>query len=79
MNNADLKRVKRRKEKERELDGIDTSNIIQESSGRRSRAAARPQVYAEEDSEEEDEDDGDEEDSEEGDEGNEEDNLSDDG
>lgn len=75
---AEIKAVKKRKEKLKDLEGIDTSNIIEESSrGRRSRSSANsffappPQrkdpVDSDEEDEDEDEDEaGDEDDSSEG-------------
>lgn len=73
---AEIKAVKKRKEKLKDLEGIDTSNIIEESRGRRSRSSANaffapPQrkdpIDSDEEGEDEDEDEaGDEDDSSEG-------------
>lgn len=71
---AEIKVVRKRKEKLKDLEGIDTSNIIEESRGRRSRASSnsffapqrsKPIQLGDED-EDEDEDEEQESDSEEG-------------
>ena len=64
---AELRALKRKKEKEKELDGIDMSNIIEETRGRRSRTVSKPYTYvdkgsSEEDEEEEEDEEDDEED-----------------
>jgi hypothetical protein len=64
---AEIKAVRKRKEKLKDLEGIDTSNIIEEPRGRRSRASANsffaprrndPVDLGDEDEEEEEDEDG---------------------
>lgn len=58
MTHAEIKAVRRRIERDRDMEGIDTTNILDEPRGRRTRAVSRPSYTDADDEDEEGDEEG---------------------